>query len=240
MPPIQPRGPAHDGHLSSVHPSNPYNFPPELWKAGKLPPKVYSTPPHHLSIVPTHSSQVTDSYVFFFGYEGPEPEVCLQQWFPCPMTDDKGNVFPTTEHYMMYHKALLMGDEKIAAQILREPHPSAAKYVLSILNSTSPSASSNAISFPRRLGREVSNFDLEIWKRHADQVVEDANYLKFSQNADMKEVLLGTGEKTLVEASPDDKIWGIGFNSENAEGKEGEWGNNGLGKALMKVRARLR
>ena len=163
--------------------------------------------PHHLSIIPTHSSQVTDSYVFFFGYEGPEPEVCLQQWFPCPMTDDKGNIFPTTEHYMMYHKALLMGDEKIAAQILKEPHPSAAKYVFSILNLASHSTLANAISFHRRLGREVSNFDLEIWKRHADQVVEDANYLKFSQNEDLKEVLLGTGEKTLVEASPDGKFF---------------------------------
>ena len=92
----------------------------------------------------------------------------------------------------------------------------------------------------RRLGREVRNFDLEVWKKNADRVVEDANYLKFSQNEDLKEVLLGTGDKVLVEASPDDKIWGIGFNSEEAEGRESEWGNNGLGKALMKVRERLR
>ena len=43
-----------------------------------------------------------------------------------------------------------------------------------------------------------------------------------------------------MEASPDDKIWGIGFNSEDAEGREAEWGNDGLGKALMRVRERLR
>ena len=109
MPPIRPRGPAYDGHLPSLHPSNPYNFPSGLAYAGRLPPKV------------------TDSYVFFFGYEGEEPEVCLQQWFPCPMEDDMGRSFPTTEHYMMYHKAVLMGDDGIASQILREPHPSAAK-----------------------------------------------------------------------------------------------------------------
>jgi ribA/ribD-fused uncharacterized protein len=90
------------------------------------------------------------------------------------------------------------------------------------------------------LGREVKNFNIEVWKKHADQVVEDANYLKFSQNEDLREVLLSTGDKILVEASPDDKIWGIGFNSEDAEGRESEWGNNGLGKALMKVRERLR
>ena len=71
-------------------------------------------------------------------------------------------------------------------------------------------------------------------------MVEEGNYLKFSQNHDLKEVLLGTGDKVLVEASPDDRIWGIGFNSEEAEGRESEWGNNGLGKALMRVRERLR
>lgn len=79
-----------------------------------------------------------------------------------------------------------------------------------------------------------------MWKKNADRVVEDANYFKFSQNEDLREVLLDTGERMLVEASPDDKIWGIGFNSEDAEGRESEWGNNGLGKALMKVRERLR
>lgn len=109
MPPVQPRGPAHDGHLPSHHPSNPYKFPPGLAHAGRLPAKV------------------TDKYVFFFGYEGEQPEVCLQQWFPVPMKDDKGQIFPTTEHYMMYHKAVLMGDDEIAKQILAEPHPSAAK-----------------------------------------------------------------------------------------------------------------
>jgi ribA/ribD-fused uncharacterized protein len=44
----------------------------------------------------------------------------------------------------------------------------------------------------------------------------------------------------LVEASPGDRIWGIGFDAENAEGNEEEWGRNKLGNALMKVRERLR
>lgn len=165
--PIQPRGPAAN-HLPSIHPSNPYNFPEGLWYAGKLPPKV------------------TDKYVFFFGYEGEDPHVCLQQWFPSPFKAPKaqsgqGNeevMFPTTEHYMMYQKAVLMGDTEVADRILSETHPSAAK----------------------RLGREVKNFDAELWKRHADRVVEDANYYKFSQNEDMKEVLLTTGGRILVEA----------------------------------------
>lgn len=121
---------------------------------------------------------------------------------------------------MMYHKALLMNDTDVAAKMLAagNAHPSRAK----------------------ALGREVRNFDLEVWKREADGVVEEGNLRKFGQSEELKEILLGTGDRQLIEASPDDMIWGIGFDSDNAEGKESEWGNNGLGKALMKARERLR
>lgn len=81
---------------------------------------------------------------------------------------------------MMYHKALLMGDQEIAERILapENAHPSNAK----------------------RLGREVRNFDLEIWKRNADRVVEEGNFAKFSQRSDLRDMLLATGEKGIVEA----------------------------------------
>lgn len=49
-----------------------------------------------------------------------------------------------------------------------------------------------------------------------------------------------TGNRQLVEASPNDRIWGVGFDSEHAEGREEEWGENKLGKALMRVREKLR
>ena len=121
---------------------------------------------------------------------------------------------------MMYHKALLMGDTEIAGKMLssEKAHPSRAK----------------------ALGREVRNFDLEIWKAEADRVVEEGNLRKFGQSEELKAILLGTGNRALVETSPDDKIWGVGFDSTEAEGRESEWGNNGLGKALMKARERLR
>jgi len=207
----KPHGPAaNPKYLPSLHPSNPYNFPPQLLAAAKLAPKVTAT------------------HIYFFGYEGTDPHICFQQWFPIlftaprnPYDSDNTEVeFPTTEHYMMYHKALLMGDTEIAAKILapENAHPSRAK----------------------ALGREVRNFDLELWKKEADRVVEEGNVRKFGQSEELKGILLGTGERDLVEASPDDRIWGIGFDSEHAEGKESEWGNNGLGKALMKARERLR
>lgn len=114
--------------------------------------------------------------------------VSLQQWFPAPFVasqnpysdpkDDTQVEFPTTEHYMMYHKALLMGDGKIAREILTHAHPSVAK----------------------RLGREVKNFDQNVWKENADRVVEEANWFKFSQNEDLGRVLVGTEDRILVEA----------------------------------------
>jgi len=205
-----PRGPAADPkYPPSLAPGNPYNFTAQLIEAAKLDPIV------------------TDKRIYFFGYEGNDPHVCLQQWFPAPFTaprnpykgDNTLVEFPTTEHHMMYHKALLMNDTNVAAKILapENSHPSRAK----------------------ALGREVSNFDVDVWKREADRIVEEGNFAKFGQNEDLKAVLLGTGDRELVESSPDDKIWGIGFKGDEGEGKESEWGNNGLGKALMRARERL-
>lgn len=143
---------------SSLHPSNPYNFPPDLLEASKIPPVV------------------TDTHVLFFGYEGDDPHVCFQQWYPSPFKADDAE-FVTTEHYMMYHKSMLMGDKETAEKILAAPHPSEAKL----------------------LGRQVKNFDQDIWNAHADQIVEMGNYLKFTQHQDLKEVLMKTGEKEIVE-----------------------------------------
>jgi ribA/ribD-fused uncharacterized protein len=195
-------------------------LPPQLWHAAKLPPRI------------------TDKYLFFFGYEGDDPHVCLQQWFPSPFAGPRdsflGDVdvgdgvggarsmidFPTSEHFMMYHKALLMGDVSTAQKIVDAEHPSEAK----------------------SLGRLVRDFNQDRWDRYADRIVEEGNRYKFGdeRNKDLKEVLLTTGRRIIVEASPDDRIWGIGFDAIVAEGQEDHWGNNGLGKALMKVRDRLR
>ncbi|EME46059.1 hypothetical protein DOTSEDRAFT_22171 [Dothistroma septosporum NZE10] len=143
--------------------------------------------------------KVTDKSVFFFGFDRPEKECCLH------------------EQYMMYHKALLMGDEEVAAKVLEADTPAKAK----------------------KLGREVKNFKQETWDKNCDEVVEEGNFLKFSQNEDLGKVLLGTGVRQIVETSPNDRLWGIGFNTDDAEGNEREWGENKLGKALERARERL-
>ena len=60
---------------------------------------------------------------------------------------------------------------------------------------------------------------------------------KFIQNLGLKNLLIGTGTKTLYEASPYDKIWGIGFSPQNAPNvNKYLFGRNLLGNALMDIR----
>lgn len=169
-------------------------------------------------------AKITDKYVLFFGYELPEPASTFQQWYPSHFTDpdstdNAGNplAFPTAEHYMMYFKAVLMDDDETATKILACKTPAEAK----------------------TFGRQVKNFNQKIWDDNCDYVVQRGSLLKFSQNKECKEALLGTGDRILVEASPNDRIWGIGFDCEHALGKEDEWGQNKLGKALMLAREQL-
>jgi hypothetical protein len=75
------------------------------------------------------------------------------------------------------------------------------------------------------------------------RIVTEATYHKFTISADaarLRTMLLATGERELVEASPFDRVWGIGFREADAEWNREVWGENLLGRALMDVRARLR
>ncbi|KAF3933414.1 hypothetical protein ABW19_dt0208844 [Dactylella cylindrospora] len=94
----------------------------------------------------------------------------------------------------------------------------------------------------KALGRAVPNFDDDVWKENRYKIVVEANYLKFTQNDDLKTKLLGTGNRELVEASPRDRIWGVGYGAERCRNTKNrsQWGLNLLGKALMDVRERIR
>ena len=92
----------------------------------------------------------------------------------------------------------------------------------------------------KALGQKVPNFDEDIWVAHRVQIVRWGNYLKFTQNKELKELLLGTGDRELVEASPRDRIWGVGFGAKNAEENRKRWGLNLLGISLMEVREKIR
>ena len=129
-------------------------------------------------------------------------------------------VLTTLLEFRMYHKALLFNDQEIADAIALEPEPSQQK----------------------ALGRKVKGFDRQKWKEKREKIVEEGNWWKFTQPKEgrLGSMLLETGDRLLVEASPYDRIWGIGYGASNAEENRGTWGENLLGKALMRVRERLR
>lgn len=156
-------------------------------------------------------------FVFFWGHR-PGAAVgksCLSQWWPSPFEVD-GHTFDTAEHYMMWGKAMLFGDEKTATRILAAKHPKQAK----------------------DLGRQVRHFDQAIWEAHRYDIVVTGNTHKFGQHDDLREFLLGTGDRVLVEASPLDRIWGIGLREDDPRAADpAEWcGLNLLGFALGDVR----
>lgn len=94
----------------------------------------------------------------------------------------------------------------------------------------------------KELGRKVRNFDPGIWDSDSFALVVEGNFHKFSQHAALREYLLQTGERVIVEASPVDTIWGIELASDSKDAEHpGRWkGKNLLGFALMEVRERLR
>lgn len=120
----------------------------------------------------------------------------------------------------MYHKALLFDDQEIADALMLEPEPSKQK----------------------ALGRKVKGFDQQKWKEKREKIVEEGNWWKFTQPKEgrIDSMLLETRDRLLVEASPYDRIWGIGYGASNAEENRDKWGENLLGKALMSVRDQLR
>ena len=91
----------------------------------------------------------------------------------------------------------------------------------------------------KKLGREVKNFDPAVWNEKKFEIVVQGNLAKFTQNAELRDFIISTGDKILVEASPYDKIWGIGMEESSPEVILPErWkGQNLLGFALMKVRS---
>ncbi len=162
------------------------------------------------------------SYLFFWGHKAkPDGSIgpsCLSQWFPAAFSENGIN-YATAEHYMMAQKADLFGDKEQLKKILAAASPKEAK----------------------TLGRKVKPFDPEIWESNAFDFVVKGNMLKFSQNPPLAHWLSGTSPCILVEASPTDRIWGIGLHKNDPlAGKPEQWnGENKLGFALVKVREHL-
>ncbi len=160
-------------------------------------------------------------YIFFWGHQKSRKGVtksCFSQWYDV-VFEKESIVYRSAEHFMMAEKARLFGDMSIIRRIVSAKNPGEAK----------------------KLGREIKNFNEELWLKHRFEIVVEANLLKFEQHEELKDYLLGTKDRILVEASPVDKIWGIGLagDDDNAENPNKWKGLNLLGYALMEARQRL-
>ncbi len=161
----------------------------------------------------------TAHFLFFWGHrpakEGRITKSCFGQWYESPF-EVADVTYPSAEHYMMAAKAALFGDAQTRARILAATTPGAAK----------------------ALGRQVVGFDEDVWAQERMRIVVDANLSKFTPNAQLSNFLLNTGDQILVEASPVDRVWGIGLAAEDPDTYHpSRWrGRNLLGFALMEVR----
>lgn len=159
-------------------------------------------------------------YLFFWGHQptkdGSIQASCFSQWWDGHPFEEDGIIYTTAEHYMMAGKAKLFEDNEIWEQI--------------IACETAPEA--------KQLGRNVRNFESSIWEQNRCAIVTKGNELKFGQHDELKTFLLGTGERVIVEASPRDRIWGIGIGKDHASAEQPvQWqGQNLLGFCLMEVR----
>lgn len=154
----------------------------------------------------------------FFWMIGEENEV-FSNWYPAAFTVDEVTYF-NTEQYFMAQKARAFDDFDTMNQILAEKDPAKCK----------------------KLGRLVKNFDSATWDWIREEVMLEGNLEKFKQNRELREILLSTGDTLLAEASPYDKIWGIGLTADQAASVPSkEWpGDNLMGECLMEVRKRMR
>lgn len=166
-----------------------------------------------------------DDVIMFWGHHphrsGKITKSCLSQWWSCSFADrELQQSYTSAEQYMMVRKALLFEDEECMKAILHAESPQEVK----------------------ALGRAVKNFDAGMWNEYKAEIVFRGNLLKFSQNPELREFLLSTGEKMIIEASPVDVIWGIGLTADNPDAPIPQnWqGENLLGFILMDVRAVLR
>ncbi len=162
--------------------------------------------------------KITDKHVLFWG-EWPS------NWYKTEFEAEvmingkkEKKTFYNSEQYFMFIKAVVFGDYETANKILATKDPKKAK----------------------QLGREVKNYDDEVWSRMRYKVMVDANKAKYGQNEELKKLIISDKfkDKGFIEASPVDKIWGVGLGENDPlADDEAHWkGQNLLGKALDETR----
>ena len=177
---------------------------------------------YYLDLCKSYQQGKKIEFLFFWGHQpakdGRITKACLSQWWESDFVVDIDK-YCCMEQYMMAEKARLFQDDAVLADIMASKQPKQIK----------------------DLGRKVRNFNAESWNLRRYEIVRAGNYAKFAQNIQLRNFLIETKERVLVEASPYDKIWGIGMSADadNIENPLSWKGLNLLGFALMDVRDEL-
>lgn len=156
--------------------------------------------------------------IYFYGCTGKYG--CFSNFYKCKFVDENNIQYNCSEQYLMYQKCLLFDPTNM--DMLRK-----------IMQTNNP-------VHIKALGRQIKNFNEIIWQRNRENIMHKGLLLKFSQNPDIKKILLQTVNSNLYEASRWDRIWGIGFSVAQASTSDkNRFGLNLLGKSLMAVRSAL-
>lgn len=155
--------------------------------------------------------------LFFFGSSSP-----LSNWHVAPFNYQPRDLvaapvqFFHVEQFMMYCKARLFNDEETALKILFNASPKECK----------------------QLGRQVRNYDEQVWNAHREPIVLRAILEKFRAHPSKRAYLLSTKGRRLVEAAPNDRIWGVGLAADDPRINDPrQWqGRNLLGTLLEEAR----
>jgi ribA/ribD-fused uncharacterized protein len=146
----------------------------------------------------------------------------FSQWADCTYSAKIGNnteLVNCAEQAMMLYKAHHFGDREAYDKIKQSANPHTQK----------------------QIGRRIKGFDKDSWEAVALNFVTYSNYKKFTQNKTWRELLLLTGNQMIIEASPTDAIWGIGYSVQDPRVfiEKDKWGRNWLGVAIMAAREKI-
>lgn len=148
----------------------------------------------------------------------------FSQWHPSKFIY-KDITFSSAEQFMMYSKAKMFGADDIAQKIIDyNEKPLIKKFLNGELSDTDICNDKGMLrewdAYQKAIkdhGREVKNYVEAVWVEKRVPVVSVASREKYNQNPAYKAELMKCSGTQMVEASPYDKIWGIGLDQYKAE-----------------------
>ena len=132
----------------------------------------------------------------------------------CPIVVD-GKDHKSAEHYIQYTKVMLVNLTDLAQKIQDTPCPFVAK----------------------SLGGSIK---IPIWDNVGEDIVKMGIRYKYDQNPQLKKILMDTGNKTIIECTPDMK-WGAAISLDSKIFGTGKYpGQNITGHSLQELRVEYR